>query len=426
MEDNIDVEENQILENNLENSSKKDLIDEIDSMRDEISSLKDENARTKSNLMWKVRKLEKDKVLIENEKIRLEREAKSLRAEVERFRSPPLVLATITEILDDNRMTVKSSTGPSFLVKYSKFLDEKLLVPGSRVALNQQTFGIVEILPSEKDKNVSGMEIETKPDVTYETIGGLEDQIVEVKETVELPLKEPELFEKIGIDPPKGILLYGPPGTGKTLLAKAVANETNATFIKIVASEFVKKYIGEGARLVREVFELAKEKAPAIIFIDELDAVAAKRLKSSTSGDREVQRTLMQLLAELDGFESRGDIGIIGATNRPDILDPALLSPGRVDRVIEVPLPNDEGRKEILKIHTEKMALDEEADLDVLSSLTEGLSGADLKAVCTEAGMFAIREKRDKVTVADFMDAVDKVVDSNQDNFPEEAGVMFG
>ena len=426
MEDNIDVEENQILENNLENSSKKDLIDEIDSMRDEISSLKDENARTKSNLMWKVRKLEKDKVLIENEKIRLEREAKSLRAEVERFRSPPLVLATITEILDDNRMTVKSSTGPSFLVKYSKFLDEKLLVPGSRVALNQQTFGIVEILPSEKEKNVSGMEIETKPDVTYETIGGLEDQIVEVKETVELPLKEPELFEKIGIDPPKGILLYGPPGTGKTLLAKAVANETNATFIKIVASEFVKKYIGEGARLVREVFELAKEKAPAIIFIDELDAVAAKRLKSSTSGDREVQRTLMQLLAELDGFESRGDIGIIGATNRPDILDPALLRPGRFDRFIEVPLPNDEGRKEILKIHTEKMALDEEADLDVLSSLTEGLSGADLKAVCTEAGMFAIREKRDKVTVADFMDAVDKVVDSNQDNFPEEAGVMFG
>ena len=426
MEDNIDVEENQILENNLENSSKKDLIDEIDSMRDEISSLKDENARTKSNLMWKVRKLEKDKVLIENEKIRLEREAKSLRAEVERFRSPPLVLATITEILDDHRMTLKSSTGPSFLVKYSKFLDEKLLVPGSRVALNQQTFGIVEILPSEKDKNVSGMEIETKPDVTYETIGGLEDQIVEVKETVELPLKEPELFEKIGIDPPKGILLYGPPGTGKTLLAKAVANETNATFIKIVASEFVKKYIGEGARLVREVFELAKEKAPAIIFIDELDAVAAKRLKSSTSGDREVQRTLMQLLAELDGFESRGDIGIIGATNRPDILDPALLRPGRFDRFIEVPLPNDEGRKEILKIHTEKMALDEEADLDVLSSLTEGLSGADLKAVCTEAGMFAIREKRDKVTVADFMDAVDKVVDSNQDNFPEEAGVMFG
>ena len=412
----------------LENSSKEELLEKIESLEDEITLIREEKSKAKSNLMWKVRKLEKDKVLIENEKIRLEREAKSLRSEVERFRSPPLVLATITEVLDENRMTVKSSTGPSFLVNYSKFLDEKLLVPGSRVALNQQTFGIVEVLPSEKDANVSGMEIETKPDITYDKIGGLEEQIIEVKETVELPLTEPELFEKVGIEPPKGILLYGPPGTGKTLLAKAVANETNATFIKIVASKFVKKYIGEGARLVREVFELAKEKAPAIIFIDELDAVAAKRLKSSTSGDREVQRTLMQLLAELDGFESRGDIGIIGATNRPDILDPALLRPGRFDRFIEVPLPNVDGRKEILKIHTKNMSLDDEADIDLLADLTEDLSGADLKAVCTEAGMFAIREKRDKITVSDFMDAIDKVMSKTKEDelFKTEAGVMFG
>jgi proteasome regulatory subunit len=412
----------------LENSSKEVLIEKIESLREEVDSLREEKSKAKSNLMWKVRKLEKDKVLIENEKIRLEREVKSLRSEVDRFRSPPLVLATITEVLDDHRMTVKSSTGPSFLVNYSKFLDEKLLVPGSRVALNQQTFGIVEILPSEKDANVSGMEIETKPDITYDQIGGLEDQIIEVKETVELPLTEPELFERVGIEPPKGILLYGPPGTGKTLLAKAVANETNATFIKIVASEFVKKYIGEGARLVREVFELAKEKAPAIIFIDELDAVAAKRLKSSTSGDREVQRTLMQLLAELDGFESRGDIGIIGATNRPDILDPALLRPGRFDRFIEVPLPNEDGRREILKIHTKNMSFDEEADVDLLADLTDGFSGADLKAVCTEAGMFAIRDKRDKITVDDFMKAVDKVMDKNKEDeiFKSEAGMMFG
>ena len=412
----------------LENSSKEQLIEKVETLMEEIDILREEKSKAKSNLMWKVRKLEKDKVLIENEKIRLEREVKSLRSEVDRFRSPPLVLATITEVLDDHRMTVKSSTGPSFLVNYSKFLDEKLLVPGSRVALNQQTFGIVEVLPSEKDANVSGMEIETKPDITYDKIGGLEEQVIEVKETVELPLTHPELFEKVGIEPPKGILLYGPPGTGKTLLAKAVANETNATFIKVVASEFVKKYIGEGARLVREVFELAKEKAPAIIFIDELDAVAAKRLKSSTSGDREVQRTLMQLLAELDGFESRGDIGIIGATNRPDILDPALLRPGRFDRFIEVPLPNEEGRKEILKIHTKNMSFDEEADVDLLASLTDGLSGADLKAVCTEAGMFAIRQERDKITVEDFMDAIDKVMSKNKEDelFNTEAGVMFG
>ena len=414
--------------NDLENSSKDQLIEKVDDLQEEILSLREEKSKAKSNLMWKVRKLEKDKVLIENEKIRLEREVKSLRSEVDRFRSPPLVLATITEVLDDHRMTVKSSTGPSFLVNYSKFLEEKLLVPGSRVALNQQTFGIVEVLPSEKDANVSGMEIETKPDITYDKIGGLEEQIREVKETVELPLTEPELFERVGIEPPKGILLYGPPGTGKTLLAKAVANETNATFIKIVASEFVKKYIGEGARLVREVFELAKEKAPAIIFIDELDAVAAKRLKSSTSGDREVQRTLMQLLAELDGFESRGDIGIIGATNRPDILDPALLRPGRFDRFIEVPLPNEDGRREILKIHTRNMSFDEEADVDLLADLTDGLSGADLKAVCTEAGMFAIRSKRDKITVDDFMKAVDKVMEKNKEDeiFKSEAGMMFG
>lgn len=399
----------------------------IEELQKEINLLKAENSKTKRNLMWKVRKLEKDKILTENEKIRLERELKSLRGEVERFRSPPLILATITEILDDSRMTVKSSTGPSFLINYSKFLDEDLLHPGSRVALNQQTFGVVEVLPSEKDANVSGMEIEGKPDVTYDMIGGLDEQILEVKETVELPLKHPELFEKVGIDPPKGILLYGPPGTGKTLLAKAVANETNATFIKVVASEFVKKYIGEGARMVREVFELAKEKAPSIIFIDELDAVAAQRLKSSTSGDREVQRTLMQLLAELDGFEARGDIGIIGATNRPDILDPALLRPGRFDRFIEVPAPNEDGRREIFKIHTKRMNISPDVSLDTLVELTDGVSGADLKAICTEAGMFAIREERDQISLQDFMDAIDKIMGKNKTTqLDDNGGVMFG
>jgi proteasome regulatory subunit len=410
----------------MENSSQSTL-KKIEDLKKEIRILKEDNTKTKRNLMWKVRKLEKDKVLIENEKIRLDREVKSLRGEVERFRSPPLVIATITEVLDDHRIAVKSSTGPHFVINYSRFLDDKLLEPGARVALNQQTFSIVDVLPSEKDPVVTGMEVDEKPDVSYEKIGGLEDQVVEVKETVELPLKKPELFKKIGIEPPKGVLLYGPPGTGKTLLAKAVAHETNATFIKIVASEFVRKYIGEGARLVREVFELAKEKSPSIIFIDEIDAVAAKRLKSSTSGDREVQRTLMQLLAELDGFEARGNVGIVAATNRPDILDPALLRPGRFDRFIEVPIPNDDARRAILKIHTGGMALAEEVDIELLSNLTEGTSGADLKAICTEAGMFAIRDEREEVTMNDFMDAVDKIIGvENEEGYNKEAGVMFG
>ncbi|WJI09079.1 proteasome-activating nucleotidase [Methanobacterium sp. CWC-01] len=403
------------------------ILKKIEDLKKEIKILKEENAKTKRNLMWKVRKLEKDKVLIENEKMRLDRELKSLRGEIERFRSPPLVIATVTEVLDEGKVVVKSSTGPHFVIGYSRFMDDKDLEPGARVALNQQTFSIVNVLPSEKDPIVTGMEVEEKPDVSYTQIGGLEEQIVEIKETVELPLKKPELFKEIGIEPPKGVLLYGPPGTGKTLLAKAVAHETNATFIKIVASEFVRKYIGEGARLVRGVFELAKEKSPSIIFIDEIDAIAAKRLKSSTSGDREVQRTLMQLLAEMDGFEARGDVGIVAATNRPDILDPALLRPGRFDRFIEVPVPNEDGRREILKIHTKNMTMEEDVDLDLVSALTDGASGADVKAICTEAGMFAIREERPIITMNDFLDAVDKIMGVERDEeIRKEAGVMYG
>ena len=244
----------------------------------------------------------------------------------------------------------------------------------------------------------------------HDDIGGLDPQITEVKETVELPIKNPEIFKDIGIDPPKGILLYGPPGTGKTLLAKAVANETNATFIKIVASEFVNKYLGEGSRIVRDVFELAKEKSPAIIFIDEIDAIGTKRVSSSEGADREVQRTLMQLLAELDGFDSRGNIEIVAATNRPDILDEALLRPGRFDRTIEVPNPNKQAREIIFNIHTKRMKLDDNIDFENISEITEGLSGADLKAVCTEAGMFAIRAERKKIIAKDFLDAIDKIM----------------
>jgi proteasome regulatory subunit len=355
------------------------------------------------------RKVENEKRSAENQKVRYEREVRKLRSELERLKGPPLLVGTVLDVLDDNRVVIKSSTGPKFVVNASQFIEQELIA-GARVALNQQSLAIVGALPPSKDPTVYGMEIIETPTVSYDDIGGLDGQIQELRETVELPLLKPELFKRVGIEPPKGVLLYGPPGTGKTLLAKAVAKHTESVFIRIVGSELVQKYIGEGARLVRELFEMAREKAPSIIFIDELDAIGAKRLDSATSGDREVQRTLMQLLAEMDGFENRGDVKIIGATNRSDILDPALLRPGRFDRLIDIPLPTYEARVEIVKIHTSGMNLDHEIDAKKIAKLTEGASGADIKAIAMEAGMFAIRAERESVTAADFDDAVRKVV----------------
>jgi proteasome regulatory subunit len=355
------------------------------------------------------RKVENEKRSAENQKVRYEREVRKLRSELERLKGPPLLVGTVLDVLDDNRVVIKSSTGPKFVVNASQFIEQELIA-GARVALNQQSLAIVGALPPSKDPTVYGMEIIETPTVGYDDIGGLDAQIQELRETVELPLLKPELFERVGIEPPKGVLLYGPPGTGKTLLAKAVAKHTESVFIRIVGSELVQKYIGEGARLVRELFEMAREKAPSIIFIDELDAIGAKRLDSATSGDREVQRTLMQLLAEMDGFENRGDVKIIGATNRSDILDPALLRPGRFDRLIDIPLPTYEARVEIVKIHTSHMNLAQEIDAEKIAKLTDGASGADIKAIAMEAGMFAIRAERESVMVADFDDAVRKVM----------------
>jgi len=355
------------------------------------------------------RKVENEKRSAENQKVRYEREVRKLRSELERLKGPPLLVGTVLDVLDDNRVVIKSSTGPKFVVNASQFIEQELIA-GARVALNQQSLAIVGALPPSKDPTVYGMEIIETPTISYDDIGGLDAQIQELRETVELPLLKPELFERVGIEPPKGVLLYGPPGTGKTLLAKAVAKHTESVFIRIVGSELVQKYIGEGARLVRELFEMAREKAPSIIFIDELDAIGAKRLDSATSGDREVQRTLMQLLAEMDGFENRGDVKIIGATNRSDILDPALLRPGRFDRLIDIPLPTYEARVEIVKIHTSCMNLAQEIDAKKIAKLTDGASGADIKAIAMEAGMFAIRSERESVIVADFDDAVRKVM----------------
>ena len=368
-------------------------------------------------------RVEGEKRLIENQKLKFEREARKLRSELERLRVGPMIVGTIVDVLDENRVIVKSSTGPRFVVNLSQFIEEEIK-PGAQVGLNQQSFAVMCVLPSPRDPAVFGMEIEEAPDVHFSQIGGLDTQISEIREIVELPLKRPDLFTAVGIEPPKGVLLHGPPGTGKTILAKAVAQSTDATFLRVVGSEFVQKYIGEGARLVRELFELAKSKSPAIIFIDELDAIGARRMDGATSGDREVQRTLMQILAEMDGFDARGEVKLIAATNRLDMLDPALLRPGRFDRVIEIPMPSREARESILKIHTSGMSLDEDVNLKLISDMAEGSSGADLKALSTEAGMYAIREERTIVYQSDFEGAAIKILHKDRNQISEPEGLV--
>jgi proteasome regulatory subunit len=385
-----------------------------------IELLEDKNTK----LVDEKRRAESEKRYIEGELIRLQREIRRLKAELERLKSPPLIIGTVEDILVNGKVVVKSTTGPNFIVNTSDYVSKEKVVIGSRVALNKQTLAVMAVLPSSVDPMVLGAEIIEKPEVSYEEIGGLEDQLREIKEAVEDPLLKPQLYKKVGIEPPKGVLLVGPPGTGKTLLAKAVAHQTNATFIRVVGSELVQKYIGEGARLVRELFELARRKSPTIVFIDELDSIAAKRLEVATSGDREVQRTLVQLLAELDGFDHLGDVKIIGATNRPDIIDEALLRPGRFDRIIEIPVPVLEARVEIFRIHTKKMNITEDVDIEALAAKCDGSTGADIKAICTEAGMFAIRENREIASHEDFDKAIEKVM-AEELSKEKEIGAMF-
>ncbi|MCE4615379.1 MAG: proteasome-activating nucleotidase [Desulfurococcales archaeon] len=381
----------------------------------------DEVTITESTIIRQMKELEAENASLRSQLEILMRQNANLSAElqyykkeVEKLVSPPLIEAIVLEVLDEGeRAVVKSTTGPNLVVKIDSKIDRKSLKPGLRVALNQRGSTVVEILNEREDPVAQAMEVIERPLVSYKDIGGLSREIRLIKEVVELPLTKPELFKELGIEPPKGILLYGPPGTGKTLLAKAVARESNATFIRVVASEFVQKFIGEGARIVREVFRLARKKVPAIIFIDELDAIGAKRLDIGTSGEREVQRTLMQLLAEMDGFNELYDVRIIAATNRIDILDPALLRPGRFDRVIEIPSPNLDGRIEIFRIHTRKMKLSKDVDYRKLAEITEGFTGADIKAACTEAGYNALRANRRSVRMKDFIDAIDFVKKSS-------------
>jgi len=330
-----------------------------------------------------------------------------LERENETLKTSSLYIATAEELTDDGVVVKQHGNNQEVLTEVSPSIRDTLEA-GDRVAIND-SFSVKQILEAETDSRAQAMQVETSPDVSYEDIGGLEEQLVEVREAVEEPLLNAQQFRDVGIEPPSGVLLHGPPGTGKTMLAKAVANETDATFIKMAGSELVRKFIGEGARLVRDLFELASERQPAIIFIDEIDAIAAKRTESKTSGDAEVQRTMMQLLSEMDGFDDRGEIRIIAATNRFDMLDRAILRPGRFDRLIEVPNPDVEGRERILEIHTEEMNLADDVDLGAFAAETDGLSGAEIASLTTEAGMFAIRDDRTTVEQQDLYDALEKI-----------------
>ncbi|WFD29955.1 26S proteasome subunit rpt4 [Malassezia sp. CBS 17886] len=360
----------------------------------------DERATGLQQLRGSVRDLEKDYDKTEDD--------------IKALQSVGQIIGEVLRRLEDERYIVKASSGPRYVVGVRSSVPRDKLEQGVRVSLDMTTLTIMRILPREVDPLVYKMSTEDPSGATFAGIGGLTDQIRELREVIELPLMNPELFERVGIKTPKGVLLYGPPGTGKTLLARAVASTLDTNFLKVVASAIVDKYIGESARLVREMFAYAKTQEPCIIFMDEIDAIGGRRFSEGTSADREIQRTLMELLNQMDGFDYLGKTKVIMATNRPDTLDPALLRPGRIDRKIEIPLPNEQSRLEILKIHTRPIAKKEELDYEAIVKLTDGFNGADLRNVATEAGMCAIRADRDYCIQEDFMKAARKLQEAKR------------
>ncbi|KAJ2746831.1 26S proteasome subunit rpt4 [Coemansia sp. BCRC 34301] len=345
---------------------------------------------------------------------RLESDYDKSEDDLKALQSAGQIIGEVFKQLDEDRFIVKASTGPRYVVGCRKKVNKEELKQGSRVSLDMTTLTIMRKLPREVDPMVYSMSAEKPDNVSFAGVGGLSEQIRELREVIELPLMNPELFHRVGVNPPKGVLLYGPPGTGKTLLAKAVANSLETNFLKVASSAIVDKYIGESSRIVREMFGYARDHEPCIIFMDEIDAIGGRRFSEGTSADREIQRTLMELLNQMDGFDYLGKVKIIMATNRPDTLDPALLRPGRLDRKIEIPLPNEQGRTEIIKIHAAGIAKHGDIDYEAIVKLSDGFNGADLRNVCTEAGMFAIRDERDYVVQDDFMKAVRKVADSKK------------
>jgi len=348
-------------------SSAADLMNTMTSLHDQIATLRMQNSEYQARLL---------DLMVANES--LQKQVIALNQRIEDSTKPPLFIASVLEVRDHEALIRQHGNNQELLVEY----DKKLEV-GMRVAVNND-LQIIRVLSGTIDERALIMEVIDDPDAEYEKIGGLDSQIQEVRETVELPLTSPELFETVGVEPPRGVLLYGPPGTGKTLLA-------------------------EGARLVRDVFQLAREKAPTILFVDEVDAVGARRTHDGTVGSAEVNRTMTQILTELDGFGERGNVRVMAATNRIDLLDPALLRPGRFDRVIEIPAPNEAGRLRILSIHTKNMSLADDVDLATITNETDAATGADLKILVTEAGMNAIRNKHQDISMDDFRYALDKL-----------------
>ncbi|EGG19240.1 26S proteasome ATPase 1 subunit [Cavenderia fasciculata] len=338
---------------------------------------------------------------------------------IDEIRGDPLTVGSLEEVIDDNHAIVSNAVGPEHYVRIMSFVDKSKLFLGATVLLHNKTLSVVGVIDSEVDPMVNVMKVEKAPLESYSDIGGLETQVQEMKEAVELPLTHPEFYEEIGIKPPKGVILYGEPGTGKTLLAKAVANQTSATFLRVVGSELIQKYLGDGPKLVRELFRVAEELAPSIVFIDEIDAVGTKRYDSTSGGEREIQRTMLELLNQLDGFDARADVKVIMATNRIETLDPALIRPGRIDRKIEFPLPDIKTKRKIFEIHTAKMNLSEDVNLEEFVMSKDDLSGADIKAICTESGLLALRERRMRVTHTDFKKAKEKVLYRKTQGAPE-------
>ncbi|CAD5117094.1 unnamed protein product [Dimorphilus gyrociliatus] len=381
-----------------------------DGLKKYYISKMDEMNRELSDRTHNVRRLEAQRNEL-NARVRLLREELGLLHEQGSY------VGEVVRPMDKSKVLVKVHPEGKFVVDVDKSINIPSLTAGARVALRNDSYTLHKVLPSKVDPLVSLMMVEKVPDSTYELVGGLDKQIKEIKEVIELPVKHPELFEALGIAQPKGVLLYGPPGTGKTLLARAVAHHTDCTFIRVSGSELVQKFIGEGSRMVRELFVMAREHAPSIIFMDEIDSIGSTRIESGSSGggDSEVQRTMLELLNQLDGFEPKQNIKVIMATNRIDILDSALLRPGRIDRKIEFPAPNEQARLDILRIHSRRMNLTRGINLRRIAELMPGASGAEVKGVCTEAGMYALRERRVHVTQDDFELAVAKIMQKDSE-----------